>query len=170
MNGAGDAALRLRCTLEPLACGCALEFVAFADARMGLADWPLSPGGVRRGARGRPEILHFAPARWLLPDPDASARASAAAAAAAGTGTAVDVEGKWSEMTLEGPDARRLLSASLDVAAVLESRDCAAVALFDCPAVLAASDEGYRIFLKASYAADFRAAVLRLCAHPRSAG
>jgi len=161
MSSAGDSQ-GLRCTLEALPCGCALEFVAFGDARTGLADWPVSPGGVRRGAQGQPEILHFAPARWLLPEPDASTCAAAAAAAAAGTGTAVDVEGKWTAMNLEGPDARRLLSASIDVAAVLESRDCAAAVLFDCPAVLAASGAGYRIFVKSSYAADFIAAVERL--------
>lgn len=169
MSSAGGAR-GLRCTLEALPGGCALEFVAFGDARTGLADWPASPGGVRRGAQGRLEILHFAPARWLLPEPDASACASAAAAAAAGTGAAVDVEGKWAAMNLAGPDAGRLLSASIDVAAVLEARDCAAVVLFDCPAVLAASAAGYRIYVKASYAADFMAAVLRLCADGRPAG
>jgi len=147
-----------------------LEFAAFAGAAARLQGWPLAPGGVRRDAQGRPEMLHFAPARWLLPEPDASSCAAAAAAAAAGTGAAVDVESKWTVMTLEGADSRRLLSASLDVAAVLESRDCAAVVLFDCPAVLTASGDGYWIFLKASYAADFEAAVLRLCAQPRSAG
>ncbi len=152
----------LRCTLESLPCGRALEFVAFGDSRTALADWPLSPGGVRRGAEARPEILHFAPERWLVPEPDAATAASAAAAAAAGTGTAVDVEGKWITVDLMGPDARRLLSSSLDVVAVLESRDCAAVVLFDCPAVLAVSGAGYRIFVKASYAADFTSAVERL--------
>ena len=54
-----------------------------------------------------------------------------------GRGTVVEVEGKWTAMELEGPDATRLLSASLDVAAVLDSRECAAAVLFDCPAVIA---------------------------------
>jgi len=161
MSGAGDPQ-GLRCTLEALPSGRALEFVAFGDSRTGLADWPLAPGGVRHGAQGRPEILHFAPGRWLLPEPDASSCAAVAAAAAADTGTAVEVEGKWMAMDLSGPDAARLLSSSLDVAAVLESRDCAAVVLFDCPAVLAASSAGYRIYVKASYAADFMAAVSRV--------
>ncbi len=169
MSGAGGPH-GLRCTLKLLPPVRVLEFAAFAGAAARLQGWPLAPGGVRRGAQGRPEMLHFAPARWLLPEPDASSCAAAAAAAAAGTGAAVDVEGKWTVMTLEGADSRRLLSASLDVAAVLESRDCAAVVLFDCPAVLTASGEGYWIFLKASYAADFRAAVLRLCADARAAG
>jgi heterotetrameric sarcosine oxidase gamma subunit len=169
VSGAGGPR-GLRCTLKLLPSLRMLEFAAFGGAAAELLNWPLAPGGVRRGAQGRPEMLHFAPARWLLPEPDASSCAAATAAEAAGTGTAVDVEGKWSVMTLEGADARRLLSASLDVAAVLGSRDCAAVALFDCPAVLTASAERYWIFLKASYAADFRAAVLRLCADARSAG
>ncbi len=161
MSSASDTG-GLRCTLEALPGGRALEFVAFGDARAALAEWPASPGGVRRGAQGRPEILHFAPARWLLPEPDAATCAAAAAAAAAGSGSVVDVEGKWIAMDLMGPDARRLLSASIDVAAVLESRDCAAVVLFDCPAVLAASDAGYRVYVKASYSTDFMAAVLRI--------
>ncbi|MGP0055561.1 MAG: hypothetical protein ACLPQI_08400 [Steroidobacteraceae bacterium] len=169
MSGA-DGPQGLRCALQLLPTVRMLEFAAFGGTAAGLENWPLAPGGVRRGAQGRPAMLHFAPARWLLPEPDASGCAAAAAAETAGTGTAVDVEGKWSAMTLEGPDARRLLSASLDVAAVLESRDCAAVVLFDCPAVLTASGDGYWIFLKASYAADFKAAVLRLCAQPRSSG
>ena len=80
-----------------------------------------------------------------------------------GVGTAVEVEGKWTALELDGPDAARLLSSSLDVAAVLESRDCAAVVLFDCPAVLAKSAQGYLIYVQSSYAADFKAAVVRLC-------
>jgi sarcosine oxidase gamma subunit len=109
--------------------------------------------------------LHFAPARWLLPDPGAELDAWLSAAAA-GAGIAVEVEGKWTALELAGPDAARLLCSSLDVGAVLESRDCAAVALFDCPAVLATSARGYIIYVQSSYAADFKAAVTRLCAGP----
>jgi sarcosine oxidase gamma subunit len=107
--------------------------------------------------------LHFAPARWLLPDPDAELGAWLSAAEA-GAGTAVEVEGKWAALELNGPDASRLLSSSLDVAAVLDARDCAAVVMFDCPGVLATSSQGYLVYVQSSYAADFKAAVARLCA------
>jgi hypothetical protein len=53
---------------------------------------------------------------------------------------------------------------------VLETRDCAAVVLFDCPAVLATSAQGYLIYVQSSYAADFKAAVARLCSVSGSAG
>ncbi len=162
MNPAAGSA-ELRCTLERLPAGRMVEFVffdSFGDAR-GVGTL-LLPGGARRSANGDPVILHFAPGRYLLPDPAPELDAWMAAAVAQGTGTAVEVEGKWAALELSGPDAARLLSSSLDVAAVLESRDCAAVVLFDCPAVLAAAATGYRVYVKVSYAADFSAAVERL--------
>ena len=61
-------------------------------------------------------------------------------------------------------DDFELQDASAKSAAVLESRDCAAVVLFDCPAVLAAAATGYRVYVKASYVADFSTAIERLLA------
>ncbi len=148
-----------------------VEFVLFdlfGDAR-GAVAVALLPGGVRRGANGDPAILHFAPGRYLLPDPAPELDAWVAAAAARGTGTAIEVEGKWTALELSGPDAARLLSSSLDAAAVLESRECAAVVLFDCPAVLAVAATGYLVYVKASYAADFSAAIERLRSHANRA-
>ena len=72
---------------------------------VGFRDRSTTPGSVRRGADGRPAILYFAPARWLLPAPDAELGAWRRAAVAAGAGTAVEVEGKWTAMELMGPDA-----------------------------------------------------------------
>ena len=164
MNPATGSA-GLRCTLERLPAARMVEFVffdPFADAR-GAGTAPL-PGGAGRGANGDPVILHFAAGRYLLPDPAPELDAWIAAAVAQGSGTAIEVEGKWAALELSGPDAARLLSSSLDVAAVLESRDCAAVVLFDCPAVLAAAATGYRVYVKASYIADFSTAIERLLA------
>ena len=162
MNPAAGSA-GLRCTVEIPPAARTVEFVFFdllGDARIA-GTVPL-PGGVRRSANGDPVILHFAPGRCLLPDPAPELHAWIVAAEAQGTGTAIDVEGKWTALGLAGPDAARLLSSSLDVAAVLESRDCAAVVLFDCPAVLAVMATGYVVYVKASYAADFFAAIERL--------
>jgi hypothetical protein len=36
--------------------------------------------------------------------------------------------------------------------------------MFDCPGVLATSSQGYLVYVQSSYAADFKAAVARLCA------
>jgi sarcosine oxidase gamma subunit len=162
----GAASAGLRCTLERQPTARMVEFTffdSFGGAR-GAGTLPL-PGGARRGTNGDPVILHFAPGRYLLPDPAPELDAWIAAAAAQGTGAAVEVEGKWAALGLSGPDAARLLSSSLDVVAVLESRDCAAVTLFDCPAVVAAAATGYLVYLKASYAADFSAAIERLRAN-----
>jgi sarcosine oxidase gamma subunit len=168
-----NGAKGFRCALTALPDARMVEFAAFAStlpsALAALGAGALAPGSVRRAADGRPAVLHFAPARWLLPDPDAELGAWLSAAEA-GAGTAVEVEGKWAALELNGPDASRLLSSSLDVAAVLDSRDCAAVVMFDCPGVLATSLQGYLVYVQSSYAADFKAAVARLCADPRSAG
>ena len=156
-----------RCVLTAQSAARMVEFAAFGLITPGtlaaLGSGAMAPGSVRRGADGRPATLHFAPARWLLPDPDAELGAWLSAAEA-GAGTAVEVEGKWAALELNGPDASRLLSSSLDVAAVLDSRDCAAVVMFDCPGVLATSSQGYLVYVQSSYAADFKAAVARLCA------
>jgi|GEM_PF-768679 len=163
-----------RCALTALPAGRMVEFAAFGSATprslAALGTGSTTPGSVRRDADGRPAALHFAPARWLLPAPGAELDAWLASAVAAGAGIAVEVEGKWTAMELNGAGAARLLSSSLDVAAVLETRDCAAVVLFDCPAVLATSAQGYLIYVQSSYAADFKAAVARLCSVSGSAG
>jgi heterotetrameric sarcosine oxidase gamma subunit len=167
MSGA-NGAKGFRCALTPWPDARMVEFVAFAStmpiALEALSAGALAPGSMRRAADGRPAALHFAPGRWLLPDPDAELDAWLTNAAASGIGAAVEVEGKWMAMALDGPDAARLLSSTIDAAAVLESRDCAAVALFDCPAVLATSAQGYIVYVQSSYAADFKSAVMRLCA------
>lgn len=166
MSGASGA-MGFRCALTALPAARLVEFTAFGSTTAGalaaLGTGAMAPGSVRRGAQDRPATLHFAPVRWLLPAPDAELDAWLGSAAAAGAGTAVEVDGKWAAMELKGADAARLLSSSLDVAALLESRDCTAVTLFDCPAVLTTSAQGYLIYVQSSYAADFRAAVLRLC-------
>ncbi len=161
-----NGARGFHCALSALPDGRMVEFAAFASTPpiglAALAAGALAPGSVRRAAGGRPAALHFAPGRWLLPAPDAELDAWLARAVAAGAGSAVEVEGKWTAMQLNGADAARLLSSSLDAAAVLEGRDCAAVVLFDCPAVLATSARGYIIYVQSSYAADFKAAVARI--------
>ena len=160
MNGrapAGDRDWRL----EPRSPGPVLEFTAFGFPLGGafVVGWPAAPGAVRRDDAGRPVLLHFAPARWLVPTPHADIAAVVEAAVKAGAGAVVDVEGKWQAFALTGPRAARVLAATLDVEAVLEGRECAAVSLFDCPAVLASAPGGFEVWVQASYAVHFRSAV-----------
>jgi heterotetrameric sarcosine oxidase gamma subunit len=154
----------LSCRLERRPAGPLLEFVAFGFPLGGafVVGWPAAPGAVRHEADGRPALLHFAPARWLAPAAEADVIALIAAAIEAGAGIVVDVEGKWQAFELHGDGAGRVLASTLDVAAVLETRECAAVTLFDCPAVITRLPGGYAIWVRASYAQHFEASIARL--------
>ena len=141
-------------SVRPLALlqvGAALEIVSVDfDARLPDTGGQGSPDS---STRTRP--LPIAPGRWLWLDPDPE-EANAAAATGA---YVVDVAGKWTAFTCGGTHARRALSTVIDVDSVLEARGCAAVALFDCPAVLArAGDDGFIVCVQSSYAASFEAA------------
>jgi len=115
-----------------------------------------APGAVP-GLEAHGAALHVAPGRWLLLGADAQAVAAAVAAGA----VAIDVEGKWRCFELRGARAVSLLSAGVNVAEILEGRDCAAVPLFDCPTVIArhSRDHGFDVYVHASYAASLRAAL-----------
>ncbi len=137
-----------------------LEFVLFAPPAGG--PWSAAPGFADTDAAGCPRRLHFAPRRWLLPAADAALRSELAAAVAGGLGACVDVTGKWLALRARGPDARRALASTIDIDAVLAGRECAAVTLFDCPAIVLRDGGGYRLWVAASYAASFEAAVERV--------
>jgi sarcosine oxidase gamma subunit len=115
-----------------------------------------APGAVP-GLAAHGAALHIAPGRWLLLDADAQAVASAVAAGA----VAIDVEGKWRCFEIRGVRATSVLSAGVNVAEILEGRDCAAVPLFDCPVVIARRPRGhgFDVYVHASYAASLRAAL-----------
>ena len=141
---------------EPAAC---LEFVAprATDLAWLGAGWPAAPGAVRRSADGRPELLHVAPGRWLVPEPGAALRALLDTRVAEGLGAIVDVEGKWCRLTLSGSGAARLLASGTSLAAVLAGRDCALLKLFDAPVVLARGAPGFEVWVPASYLASLQA-------------
>jgi hypothetical protein len=118
-------------------------------------SWQALPGAVlRQGPRGL--ALHFAPARWLLFDYDPAVVAVAVNAGA----TLIDVEGKWRMFELDGPQHAQALSAAANIAKVLDGRDCAALQLFDCPAVIARSAPvgGVLVCVPSSYALHFAGA------------
>ncbi len=83
-------------------------------------------------------------------------------AAAAGEGTLIDVTGKWERVDISGPGAARLLASTLAIDAVLEGRDCAALTLFDCPALITRIGESFALWVQSSYATDFLATAERL--------
>ena len=151
------------CTIERGPPRIALEFIAFGGPRPEFiaVSWPTAPGGVRRDAQQRPELLHFAPDRWLALDPAAEVTALLGAAVDAGAGVLVDASGKWEELLISGPGAARLLASAIAVEAVLERRGCAAVTLFDCPAVLARQSENLVLWVQSSYAVNFVATAER---------
>lgn len=155
--------LRLDCRLERVASDNVLEFVAFNRGLEPLraASWPTVPGEVRASAAGATLLMHFAPGRWLVPDPGVEVRQMVEAAADRGLGTSVDVTGKWVPMRLDGADAVRALASTIDIRALLGGRGCAAAHLFDCPTVVAPAGGGYAVWVEASYAAAFAAAIER---------
>jgi heterotetrameric sarcosine oxidase gamma subunit len=158
----------LRFELVSRDCGQLLEFVAFLFPPEGafVVGWPSAPGEVRHDVERRPVLLHFAPARWLVPAPCTEIAALVGAATESAAGTLVDVTGKWREFRLTGTDAARALGCSIDSQSVLDGRECAAVVLFDSPCVLARLGTGYAIWVRASFSADFEAAFARLQAPP----
>ena len=143
------------CRIDRLPPQVMLEFVAYPSAgRNDDALWPQGPGAVRRDARQQPLLLHFAPGRWLVPDPSAETRALLEHAADGGNGDVVDVTGKWEALMLTGPGAGRLLACDVAVEEVLKDRECAAISLFDAPATVARASGGYAIWVQSSYLTD----------------
>jgi hypothetical protein len=53
--------------------------------------------------------------------------------------------------------AARLLAFTADIEAVLAGRECAALNLLDCPAIVARAAPGFRLWVQSSYAAHFLA-------------
>ena len=152
------------CRIEPHPAGRALEFIAYQwPATRGLgSDWPIAPGAVRIDATGQPELLHFAPGRWLAPGPGPALAAFLEAAERAGAGTLVEVTGKWDRLDVYGIDAGRVLASAIGIKAVLAERSCAAVTLFDCPAILAGRGTKFLLWVQSSYTADFMATATRV--------
>jgi hypothetical protein len=130
------------------------------------APWQAAPGTVVHLDAGG-LALHFAPARWLLIDAVERSLQAAEDAAA----LVFDVAGKWRLCRLSAALGTRVLPAALDLAGILAGHDCAAVTLFDTPAIVArlAAREEYLVCAHSSYAASLSAALRRAaCYGPHS--
>jgi sarcosine oxidase gamma subunit len=125
------------------------------------ARFPTAPGAVTRNGLGQCELLHIAAAHWLAPEPSTELAALLDDATTAGAGVQIRVDGKWQAIMLAGAGARRALARTVPLDTILAARDCAAVSLFDCPAVIARSEAGFDLWVQASYAADLLASFER---------
>jgi sarcosine oxidase gamma subunit len=148
---------KLNCRIDRLPSACALEFAGFTWPAPDLGEpaWPNAPGAVRYDRQQHPVLLHFAPGRWLAPEPGVEIRSLLATAARAAVGVVVEVTGKRDGLFIGGPGATRLLACAIAIEAVLNARDCAALTLFDCPAILARAPGGFAVWVQSSYTTDF---------------
>ena len=133
------------------------EFVAYSSPAGGARTLLSKPGQVERDARGRAQLLHFAPRRLLVPTPTASVKNELLDFEARGVGVLVDVEGRWRSLHVEGPPAWHLLASTIDIDSVLRDRGCAAVPLFDCPSIVAREGSAFDLWITSSYLEGFLA-------------
>ena len=120
---------------------------------------PLEPGGVLRDGEGRAVLLHTAPRRWLVPEPSTPLHESLLELDRKGVGALVDVDGKWQFLGMQAENAIRILESSVNISATLHTRSCAAVVLFDCPAVVARNGTTFDCWVKSSYAESLLGAI-----------
>jgi sarcosine oxidase gamma subunit len=123
---------------------------------------PIAAGGVLRDSAGRAELLHFAPRRWLVPGPSEPLYRQLVERDLAGDGALVDVDGKWQSFRLEGASVVRILETAVSIDAVLFNRSCAALALFDCPTIVARDGSGFDCWVMSSYAESLLTGIGRL--------
>jgi sarcosine oxidase gamma subunit len=156
MNAADADTRATGISVQPLAA--CYEFVAYPGRDVqaaAIGAWPATPGQALRDATGRVALLHFAPDRWLVPAPPPNLLQELSLLESAGRGVLIDVEGKWQEVRIAIGRAHHILSSSIDVETVLAGRQCAAVMLFDCPAILARGDITFNAWIAASYLQSF---------------
>jgi heterotetrameric sarcosine oxidase gamma subunit len=147
------------CRIDRSAGASMYEFVSYSGSVQNPTggDWPSAPGAVRFDEQFRPLLAHFAPGRWLAPEPSPQTLAFLNDAAGSGAGTLVDVTGKWDAIRICGPGSVRLLACTINCEVMLENRDCAAATLFDCPAILMRTSDGFSAWVQSSYTGHFLA-------------
>lgn len=121
---------------------------------------PIEPGAVRRTDDGT--YLHFAPGRWLVADHEPGT----VRALLDMTGNAIecfDVTGKWCRVDLPSEDPQRVLATQIPVIRTLSGKQCAAVRLFDSPAIVAHDAEGFSIWTHRSYLQFVQTGIAQTC-------
>jgi len=144
-----------------------IEFQTFRLPSAGtpMVDLSMSPGTLRRDASGRVTLLHIAPRRFLAPAPTLEIARELDALQAAGVGVRFDVDGKWQTFAATGGGVERVFSSTINLTQVLNGRDCAALHLFDCPAILARRTGAFDIWVEASYATAFQSRMEDIAGH-----
>lgn len=158
MSSVRNSGVAEYCRIEGRSTSRMLEFQTFQFPLTVIAaiDLPASPGTVQRDGSGQATLLHFAPGRFLVPWPAPDLIRSLDGLQTVGLGSLFDVDGKWHAFKLTGWGAERVLSSTIDLTQALRHRDCAALHLFDCPAVLAHRPDGFEVWVEASYVRTFR--------------
>ncbi len=100
-------------------------------------------------------VLHFAPGIWL------SLECDSACASDPPTPDAIltDVTGKWIGLRLTGRHVQNVLASHIAVNVILKNRQCAALRLCDCPALLVRTGELCEVWTHASYRDSLLAAL-----------
>ena len=146
------------CRIEGPAVLPALEFQTFEFPLIlrAAGQLPGTPGTLHLGDLGQIRLLHFAPGRFLAPSPQSSLIQVLDDLQADGVGVVFDVEGKWHAYRMTGRGSERFLASTIDVSRALRNRDCAAVPLFDCSAIVAGRPGGFDVWVEASYSRAFK--------------
>jgi hypothetical protein len=164
MNTSSRSITDQRCQIQSSATAVAVEFKAFQYPLVGTvsAELPGEPGAVQRDAAGNATLLHYGPGIFLAPSPNEALLRRLRALETAGVGAVFDVGGQWHQFRLTGALSARLLSSGIDIERCVPRRDCAAVHLFDSPALLLLQSTGFDVWVPASYATAFFATLMRL--------
>lgn len=142
------------------------EWLTFATAGLPGELVACSPGAVVAFAREGGLALHPAPKRWVIAAPPAPLLQALQGVAAAGGGVLTEVTGKWRRVALQPPANAAShvhpLAAGVALGTVLAGRDCAALWLFDVPAILVRRMPAHEVWIEASYEASFVAMLATL--------
>lgn len=123
-----------------------------------LVRTPSAPGPGAPGEcviRGDNRILHFAPGTWLSLECDSSIASDPPTPDAILT----NVTGKWIGLRLTGRHVQNVLASHIAVNVILKNRQCAALRICDCPAVLVLTGEVREVWTHASYRNSLLAAL-----------
>lgn len=147
----------------PLPC---FEWLAFTAAALpAVIDRRADGVVVRLDATGA-LALHPAPGRWVLAGAQESLLDSLRALAHEGDGVLTEVSGKWCRFAFTGQPGAGAdghpLASGVALGEVLEGRACAALWLFDCPAMIVTIDGDFEAWVEASYAPAFAAVLADL--------
>jgi len=141
-------------TTSPAPC---YEWTAHDAPPAALGPEACRAGCATRGPEGADIVLHPAPDRWLVAEASAAIVTDLRAAEREGLGVLTEVTGKWRRIRITPltPDAGpHPLSAAMPLELMLAGRECAALWVYDCPAVVVRCAGEVELWVEASYEAS----------------